>query len=151
MNWSSLASGWKLAIILGLVLAIVSGLGGTAVYLVGLGESRCEAKQQRDVAAALTEDLKRLAAIGDRVIQLGEQLAAEQRAADAAAAQRKFETAKVIHENPLPVTCVLDPRLVSVRCESIQALYAAAGQPVPGQCPRGPEAPAAASRGKPTR
>lgn len=125
---------------LGLVLAIISAIGGSVVYVTHLGEAKCEAKATSAALAALQSEIARVTAIGDSFNAINLQLQADQAAARTASAQRQFETAQVIHEHPLPIACQLDPDLVRLRCESIAALYIASGQPVPGTCPRPPEA-----------
>ena len=127
----------------------------TAAILLGMGSiigaffygRHVQAGVDRAASVSASADyfikqVEKALTVNDIFSNIGRDLANKQGATEAAAIVRTVYIDRVIHEKPLPAVCALDPELVRMRCESRQALYRAAGQPVPGECPRDPAAAA---------
>lgn len=134
----------NLYVILGSFLLGAGGIVGAYFYGEHVQAQRDEAAQVQAGADAFSKQVTQALAVNDSFSDIGKNLAASTATTQAEVQTRTIYIDRVIHEKPLPAVCVLDPDLVRLRAASREALYRAAGVPVPG-AGDGPAAAASAS------
>lgn len=122
-------------ILIGALLLGMAGIVGAFFYGEHVQKQSMQLATAKADAAEFQGRVDQAMSVADRFQTIAEGLAAKTSQTQATVQTRTVYVDRVIHDKPLPADCTLDPELVRLRCESRAALYRAAGQPVPGQCP----------------
>jgi hypothetical protein len=121
--------------------SIIGGFIGAVALIVGsfltgerFGRDHVTVKYQQSTLTAWKTSFDQAIQLGRDYAGIAQNYANKMAAHTQAVNTRNQKVEGVIHDRPLPNTAVLDPELVSLRCDAIQELYTAAGRELPGPC-----------------